>query len=297
MGLRPFAALGRPSAAAIAFDVLSATRASTDEIAALQRQRLTALLATAQGTRLYRRVLQGRDLQTLPLAALPVMDKARLMRHFADSVTDPGHHARRLARVLCRSATHRPALPRPLLGLGELRQQRAAGTVRAGRCGDGRLRRIGGHASPFATSVGALPRPAGPGRALRLRRRHRRPFRQHRLGAATDGGPAAGWRRTGAASRSCSPLPRWWRSSTSTSRRSSPPTRPPPCCWPAKRRGGACTCGPRRSGPAARRCRQSCARISNRPSAPRFATATVRRSSCPSPGSAATVGCTSMPTG
>ena len=90
MGLRPFAALGRPSAAAIAFDVLSATRASTDEIAALQRQRLTALLATAQGTRLYRPALQGRDLQTLPLAALPVMDKARLMRSFADSVADPG---------------------------------------------------------------------------------------------------------------------------------------------------------------------------------------------------------------
>ncbi|MBE0547399.1 MAG: phenylacetate--CoA ligase family protein [Rubrivivax sp.] len=73
----------------IALDVLSATRASAQEIEALQRQRLTALLSAALGTRLHRRVLRGRELSRLPLAALPVTNKTQLMRHFADAVTDP----------------------------------------------------------------------------------------------------------------------------------------------------------------------------------------------------------------
>ena len=83
-------AADRPSPQWLALDVLSATRASAEEIGALQRQRLTALLTAAQATRWHRRVLQGRDLSSLPLAALPVTKKVQLMRHFADSVTDPG---------------------------------------------------------------------------------------------------------------------------------------------------------------------------------------------------------------
>lgn len=90
MAMDPYAAVDRPSPASIAFDVLAATRASAEELGALQRQRLTALLAAARATRLHRGVLQGRDLRTLALAALPVMSKTRLMRRFGDTVTAPG---------------------------------------------------------------------------------------------------------------------------------------------------------------------------------------------------------------
>ena len=86
----PFAAVGRPVAASVAFEVISATRASAQEIAALQRSRLVHLLQSAQGAPLHRRALLGRDPHEVPLSALPVMDKVRLMQHFAESLTAPG---------------------------------------------------------------------------------------------------------------------------------------------------------------------------------------------------------------
>jgi len=84
------AAVEHRSPGAIAFDVLSAARASAADIAELQRSRLAGLLRAAQGAPLYRRLLRGSDLDSLPLAALPVMDKAQLMLHFDDILTDRG---------------------------------------------------------------------------------------------------------------------------------------------------------------------------------------------------------------
>jgi len=86
----PFAADERPVAASVAFEVMSATRASAPEISDLQRSRLVHLLQAAQGAPLHRRALQGRDPHEVPLSALPVMDKVQLMQHFADSLTAPG---------------------------------------------------------------------------------------------------------------------------------------------------------------------------------------------------------------
>ena len=86
----PFAAVERPLEAATVFEVMSATRASSAEIAGLQRSRLARLLQAAQEAPLHRRALQGRDPHEVPLSALPVMGKAQLMQHFDDSLTAPG---------------------------------------------------------------------------------------------------------------------------------------------------------------------------------------------------------------
>ncbi|MDZ7590469.1 MAG: phenylacetate--CoA ligase family protein [Rubrivivax sp.] len=85
----PFATAGRPSPASMHFEVLSATRATAAEITQLQRSRLLLLLQAAQRAPLYHRLLHGRDLTSLPLEALPVMDKVQLMAHFADTCTEP----------------------------------------------------------------------------------------------------------------------------------------------------------------------------------------------------------------
>lgn len=79
----------RPTPAEIGLDVLAAGAASPAQIAARQRQRLTDLLHAAMATRHYRTLLQGQDLPTLPLDALPVTDKPDLMRQFDDRLTDP----------------------------------------------------------------------------------------------------------------------------------------------------------------------------------------------------------------
>jgi phenylacetate-coenzyme A ligase PaaK-like adenylate-forming protein len=84
-----FAAVERPGVASVAYEVMSATRASAREIAELQRGRLVRLLQAAQVAPLHRRALQGRDPQEVPLSALPVMGKVQLMRHFAASLTRP----------------------------------------------------------------------------------------------------------------------------------------------------------------------------------------------------------------
>lgn len=73
---------------ALAFQVLSTTRAPAAAIAALQRRRLTALLESACELPYHRAALAGRDLSTLPLQALPPTTKAGVMRHFADTVAD-----------------------------------------------------------------------------------------------------------------------------------------------------------------------------------------------------------------
>jgi len=85
-----FAASDRRVPGATSLDILAAARDSEAGIAERQRRRLAALLQAAQGAPLYRRLLRGRDLDSLPLEALPVMDKTRLMAHFDDGLTDPG---------------------------------------------------------------------------------------------------------------------------------------------------------------------------------------------------------------
>ena len=79
----------RPGPVAIAADALVAAKAPAQAIAERQAQRLADLLRSASATRFYRRLLRGRDPRSVPLAALPVMAKSQLMRHFADLVTDP----------------------------------------------------------------------------------------------------------------------------------------------------------------------------------------------------------------
>jgi phenylacetate-CoA ligase len=90
----PFAPLAppaprRPSPAEIALDVLAARDASPAQIAQRQRQRLATLLQAATATRHYGPLLQGQDLQLLPLASLPVTGKPELMAQFDQRVTDP----------------------------------------------------------------------------------------------------------------------------------------------------------------------------------------------------------------
>lgn len=79
----------RPGPIAIAADVVVASSAPPEAIAERRARRLADLLQAALATRFYRRVLQGRDPRTTPLAALPVVTKTDLMQHFADRVTDP----------------------------------------------------------------------------------------------------------------------------------------------------------------------------------------------------------------
>ena len=74
----------------VAADVVEASHAGADALAARQARRLTELLAAAaRGSRLYRRLLTGRDPAGLRLEDLPIMRKADLMRQFDDWVTDP----------------------------------------------------------------------------------------------------------------------------------------------------------------------------------------------------------------
>lgn len=77
-------------ACAIAADVAAASLADDAGLAARQRSRLDALLATAaRDSPLYRRMLRGRDTSTLALQQLPIMHKATLMGRFDDWVGDP----------------------------------------------------------------------------------------------------------------------------------------------------------------------------------------------------------------
>ncbi|MBT9491082.1 MAG: phenylacetate--CoA ligase family protein [Paucibacter sp.] len=61
----------------------------TEALAALQSKRLLALLQAARATPFYGRLLQGRDLNALPLQALPVLSKTMLMQQFDQFVADP----------------------------------------------------------------------------------------------------------------------------------------------------------------------------------------------------------------
>ena len=59
-------------------------------LAALQRERLAALLTHAQAcSPWYRQHLRGVDPARTPLHTLPVLHKATMMRHFAELITDP----------------------------------------------------------------------------------------------------------------------------------------------------------------------------------------------------------------
>ena len=79
----------RPGPLAITFDVVSALHADAAAIADRQRHRLAALLAAARHTPRYQALLHGRDLQHLPLTALPPTGKHELMSPFEAGVADP----------------------------------------------------------------------------------------------------------------------------------------------------------------------------------------------------------------
>ena len=79
-----------PGTVSIAFDVLQAAHADAAGIAERQHRRWVALLQAArESTPHYRKLLQGRDLEHLPLQSLPVTGKPALMRQFAAHVADP----------------------------------------------------------------------------------------------------------------------------------------------------------------------------------------------------------------
>ena len=61
----------------------------TEAVAPLQAKRLLAPLQAARATPFYGRLLNGRDLSTLPLQALPVLSKTMLMQQFEQFVADP----------------------------------------------------------------------------------------------------------------------------------------------------------------------------------------------------------------
>jgi phenylacetate-coenzyme A ligase PaaK-like adenylate-forming protein len=103
MAPESFAAIDRRVPGAVSLDILTAARASEEGIAQRQHRRLAALLQAAQSAPLYRRLLRGRDLDSLSLEALPVMDKAGLMAHFDEGITDPGVTLRGL-REFCADA-------------------------------------------------------------------------------------------------------------------------------------------------------------------------------------------------
>jgi len=75
---------------AITFDVMAALHADAAAIAERQRRRLAALMAAARHTPRYRALLQGRDVQQLPLSALPPTGKRELMSPFEAGVAGPG---------------------------------------------------------------------------------------------------------------------------------------------------------------------------------------------------------------
>lgn len=76
--------------APLELDLAAAWLASPAEIRARQQARWTLLLQAAErGSRYFRQRLAGRDPAHTPLQAMAATDKAGLMAHFADWVTDP----------------------------------------------------------------------------------------------------------------------------------------------------------------------------------------------------------------
>lgn len=74
----------------VAADVAAASRCSVEALQRRQHERLVALLrSAAQGSALYRPLLQGHDLTALPLQSLPPTHKRELMASFDRWVCDP----------------------------------------------------------------------------------------------------------------------------------------------------------------------------------------------------------------
>ncbi|MES2090994.1 MAG: AMP-binding protein [Pseudomonadota bacterium] len=97
----------------IAADVVAASHADAEALAARQSQRLADLLASAASSSpLYRRLLKGSDPAHLQLDELPVMGKAVLMSQFDDWVTDPALHLDALRRF----TADRSRIAEPFLG-------------------------------------------------------------------------------------------------------------------------------------------------------------------------------------
>ena len=74
----------------VAVDVGMASRASAEALAALQEDRLAALLESAsRRSPMYRRLLKGHGTAKLRLKDMPIMHKAELMRRFDEWCIDP----------------------------------------------------------------------------------------------------------------------------------------------------------------------------------------------------------------
>lgn len=85
----------------VAAEVSMATQASAESLAAMQAQRLAALLeAAATHSPRYRRLLAGHDPATMRLEDLPVLHKAELMRDFEGWVTGPSISLQTLRRFV-----------------------------------------------------------------------------------------------------------------------------------------------------------------------------------------------------
>lgn len=76
--------------AAVALDILVCGHATPEALAVRQNARLSKLLAVAvQGSKIYRERLQGIQLDSTELSALPTVSRCELMARFDDWVTDP----------------------------------------------------------------------------------------------------------------------------------------------------------------------------------------------------------------
>lgn len=100
------------ASASAAWEVMSASHADAASLAALQAQRLRHLLLAARRTRAYERLLHGRDIERMPLSALPVIHKHQLMQEWSDHVVDPLLTLDRVRRF-CADAQR---VAQPLLG-------------------------------------------------------------------------------------------------------------------------------------------------------------------------------------
>ena len=216
----------------VAADVVAASSAGDDALAARQHRRLGALLAAAATTSpMYRELLAGRDAAKLALADLPIVRKAELMRRFHEWVADPAIRLDDLRRFVADPAR----IGAPFLG-------RYVAWESSGSSGEPAVFVQDAAAMATYDALEAIRRPAsaavrsdagsmGRDGAARVRRRHRRTFRQHGVDRAAASAepvafvasaqhlvPAAGRR---AWSRSCTEARRPW----------SRPIRVPPSCW------------------------------------------------------------------
>jgi phenylacetate-coenzyme A ligase PaaK-like adenylate-forming protein len=215
----------------LAADVASASRAGAQSLAARRKRRLAELLSsTVRDSRLYRRLLKGRDPAAWSLNELPIARKSEL-RDFDDWVTDPEVRLDELRRFTAdRARIGEPYLGRyvvwessgssgkPGIFVQDTRSMAVYDSLEALRRPPTRsLRRL---LDPFYLSerivfIGAT---SGHFASTITMRRLRRLNRRCRTGSTSC--------------RFCFPSTSWRPNCRRCRRPSSPPIPVPQCCWP-----------------------------------------------------------------